>query len=74
MSTAPDPRRCPLCGQPNDCAMQRQRDTGEPQPPCWCTTVRFERVVLERIPTEARRLACVCRACATAATPAPPSA
>lgn len=64
---APNPDFCPLCGQPNGCALQAERRSGEPQGPCWCTQVKFERAVLERIPPAARRLACVCRACATAA-------
>jgi hypothetical protein len=61
-----DPRRCPLCGQMNECAMERERASGEKQSPCWCTQVDFNRTVLEKIPAPARRLACVCRACATA--------
>ena len=40
----PDPTRCPLCGGDNRCAMEIQRETGEPQPPCWCTTQSFGRL------------------------------
>ena len=65
-ATAPDPTRCPLCGQPNGCAMEAARATGQPQPPCWCTQVVFDPGVLDRVPAEAHRLACVCAACATA--------
>ena len=67
--TAPaiNPGTCPLCGQPNGCAMERQRATGQPQPPCWCTEVKFEPALLARIPAAAQRRACVCHACATAA-------
>lgn len=61
----PDPGRCPLCGQANLCAMEVERATGQPQPPCWCTQVDFNRAALDRIPQEARRKACICRACAT---------
>ncbi|WP_332777026.1 cysteine-rich CWC family protein [Polaromonas sp.] len=61
----PAPSRCPLCGEANRCAMEVERSTGVKQPPCWCTQVKFEHAVLERIPPQARRLACVCRACAT---------
>ena len=63
---ATDPRRCPLCGQGNGCAMEAQRATGLTQPPCWCTQVDFEREVLAQIPAAARGLACICQACATA--------
>lgn len=62
---AADATRCPLCGGPNGCAMERQKASGEPQPPCWCTRVEFRREVLESIPAPARGRACVCQACAT---------
>ena len=67
---SPDPSRCPLCGQANQCAMEVQKTTGQPQPPCWCTQVGFSEALLARIPPESRRLACVCAACARAAAPA----
>lgn len=59
----PDPRLCPLCGAGNGCAMEAERASGQAQPPCWCTQVAFDRAVLERIPAEARGLACVCSRC-----------
>jgi hypothetical protein len=37
-----DPNHCPLCGQPNECAMEIERATGVKQPPCWCSLVKFE--------------------------------
>jgi hypothetical protein len=64
------PDRCPLCGAANACAMERQRLTGQPQPPCWCTEVDFRPELLARVPPLARRRACICAACASAA-PAP---
>jgi len=63
-SAALDPTRCPLCGQPNGCAMERERATGQPQPPCWCTEVRIPAQVLARVPAAAQRKACICPACA----------
>lgn len=56
--------RCPLCGQPNQCAMELERRTGEKQPPCWCTGVSFDAALLARVPDEAKRRACICPACA----------
>jgi hypothetical protein len=50
--------------------MEVERETGTPQPPCWCTSVQFPPALLEQIPAEARHLACVCHACATQDTPA----
>jgi hypothetical protein len=71
--TAPasfDPSHCPLCGQPNRCAMEAERATGQQQPPCWCTQLTFEPALLDRIAPQARGLACICQACAAkGATP-----
>ncbi len=66
-----DPGRCPLCGAANGCAMQAERDTGQPQPPCWCTRATFSDALLARVPEAARRKACICAACAAAASAAP---
>ncbi|WP_332826737.1 cysteine-rich CWC family protein [Ramlibacter sp.] len=60
----PDPVLCPLCGQPNRCAMEVQRATGAAQPPCWCTQVKFPADLLARVPAQAQRIACICAACA----------
>ncbi|MCB8746131.1 cysteine-rich CWC family protein [Rhodoferax sp. U2-2l] len=66
---APQPGLCPICGQPNACAMEAERVTGVKQPPCWCTTASFSPSLLDRIPAAARHTACVCAAC-VAANPA----
>lgn len=66
-----DPGLCPLCGQGNGCAMEAARAGGSAAAPCWCAEVAFTPQLLARIPAAARRLACVCRACATAAPIAP---
>ncbi len=62
-----DTRLCPLCGQSNQCANEVERATGVPQGPCWCTTAVFTTELLERVPVEARRMACICARCAAAA-------
>jgi hypothetical protein len=62
-----DPTRCPLCGQPNTCAMEMEKASGQPQPPCWCTQVDFSADLLARVPPESQRVACICAACALAA-------
>jgi hypothetical protein len=62
---------CPLCGQPNRCAMEIQRETGEPQPPCWCTQVDFSAELLARVPPAQRRRACICASCAQEAAALP---
>ncbi|HTH77982.1 MAG TPA: cysteine-rich CWC family protein [Ramlibacter sp.] len=67
-STPVDPSGCPLCGQPNQCAMELERRTGEKQPPCWCTQVDFSAGLLARVPASHRHTACICPACSRAQT------
>ena len=62
-----DPTRCPLCGRPNQCAMETQQRTGVEQPACWCTLIDFSQELLARVPAAARGAACICPACAAAA-------
>jgi hypothetical protein len=63
----PDASRCPICGAPNRCAMELARETGEPQPPCWCTQVDFDAALLDSVPLALRGAACICARCAQAA-------
>jgi hypothetical protein len=56
---------CPLCGQPNGCAMEQRSGLEDAPVPCWCTTLTFTEELLQRIPEVARRKACVCLRCAT---------
>jgi len=66
-----DPGRCPLCGQPNTCALETQRATGVAQPPCWCTQVDFAADLVGRVPPEAQGKSCICPTCARAAQDRP---
>lgn len=59
-----DPMRCPLCGQPNQCANEVARATGIGQGPCWCTRVDFSEELLQKVPDAAKRKACICHNCA----------
>jgi hypothetical protein len=65
-----DATRCPLCGEPNRCAMELERETGHVQPPCWCMQVDFSNAPLTNLPEAMRGLACICARCA-AGTPPP---
>jgi hypothetical protein len=70
MSAAPnviDATRCPLCGGDNRCAIELERETGQAQAPCWCMSATFTAALRERIPLEARNLACICARCMTKA-------
>ena len=62
------PHLCPLCGQPNGCAMQAAKDQGTPVGVCWCVNVSFSPELLARVPQAAQRKACICQACASAGT------
>jgi hypothetical protein len=66
---APDAGNCPLCGHANQCAMERQRETGITQEPCWCTTATFAPALLERVAPQDRNRACICARCAAQAAP-----
>jgi hypothetical protein len=64
-----DPCRCPLCGQPNRCAMTQPEGTSPKGAPCWCVNVSFSAELLARVPPQAERQACICQRCATGGTP-----
>jgi len=58
MPTPADPERCPLCGYANECGIAAGKGT------CWCFTRPIPEQMLEKIPPEARDVACMCRPCA----------
>ncbi|WP_353400235.1 cysteine-rich CWC family protein [Hydrogenophaga sp. 5NK40-0174] len=66
-----DPSRCPLCGEPNACAMACQ-GAGTATPacatPCWCEEAVFSEALLDRVPPAAKGRACVCANCAGTGT------
>ena len=55
----PDPAVCPLCGNPNTCALAADPDANE----CWCDSVEFPEELLAQIPNNAVRKSCVCQEC-----------
>ena len=58
-----DPKRCPLCGNENECGML------EGQGKCWCFTAIIAEAVIGQVPEEARDLACICEKCAKQPSP-----
>ncbi|WP_438447168.1 cysteine-rich CWC family protein [Gorillibacterium sp. sgz5001074] len=58
-SPASHPSICPLCGGDNACAAQAGLDPRS----CWCMKAGFPPGLLERVPPELRRQACICRSC-----------
>lgn len=63
--TAPEPERCPVCGQINDCAIE----AGLPGEECWCFQTSVSATALERIPEDLRGKACLCPRCAAGVLP-----
>lgn len=54
-----DTAQCPLCGNPNQCAVAADPSATE----CWCDLVVFPRELLAQIPGDAVRKNCVCQNC-----------
>ena len=73
-AAAIDPCVCPLCGQPNRCAMETAKATGEALRTCWCVNVNFSQELLARVPSSAARKACICETCARQASTTPEAA
>ncbi|MFN3439902.1 MAG: cysteine-rich CWC family protein [Acidovorax sp.] len=55
---------CPLCGQPNQCAMV----AGRPPESCWCMAQVIDSAVLATLPEAQRGKACICANCGTPQT------
>ena len=55
----PDTAICPLCGEPNHCAMAANPEAEK----CWCEGVEFPPELLAQIPENAVRKTCVCKKC-----------
>jgi hypothetical protein len=69
MSEPLDRAICPLCGQPNGCALAQP--PGASGTECWCARVRFDAGLLARVPAAAQGRACICQRCQLAAATDP---
>jgi hypothetical protein len=59
-----EPIRCPLCGQPNNCAMARgDKDASN----CWCRDATISPESLSRVPVAKQHTSCLCQNCARGA-------
>jgi hypothetical protein len=67
MSQPVDPARCPLCGQPNGCAMAASPGAAPAQ--CWCASQRFDAELLARVAPASAGRACICSRCQRSAAP-----
>jgi hypothetical protein len=59
-----DPTRCPICGEPNVCAMEKANATGIKAERCWCMDAVFTPEVMDQVPEAAKGKACICAKCA----------
>jgi len=50
---------CPLCGEVNECAVEKGGDSGR----CWCREETFPLGLEESLPVEVSRMICLCRRC-----------
>ncbi|MGZ8993995.1 MAG: cysteine-rich CWC family protein [Burkholderiaceae bacterium] len=60
MSAASSASSCPLCGEPNQCAMA---SAGAEALPCWCTRAAFSAALLASVPPSAKGRFCICQRC-----------
>jgi prepilin-type N-terminal cleavage/methylation domain-containing protein/prepilin-type processing-associated H-X9-DG protein len=56
----PDPGRCPICGEPNECQLC---SPAAYKGPCWCLSVEMPGELLALVPADFHNRACVCRRC-----------
>ena len=49
---------CPLCGEPNGCAIVEGKSE------CWCFTATVPEAVVARVPDDDRNRRCICQRCA----------
>ncbi|HET6417601.1 MAG TPA: cysteine-rich CWC family protein [Polyangiales bacterium] len=56
--------RCPLCGEPNECAIVAGRDPES----CWCMSATMSPRALAAIPDELQGKVCICARCASGAS------
>jgi hypothetical protein len=68
MTDKPDPSRCPVCGEPNQCGLNNPVTAT----PCWCFSTEIAPEAHERIPADALNKACLCPRCARGEFPAEP--
>ena len=59
-----DPTLCPICKDPNACAIERARIAGNHAERCWCFDAVISEDVLDQVPDEAKGVSCVCVKCA----------
>ena len=69
MSQPVDPALCPLCGQPNGCALVASPGANPAE--CWCVSRRFDDPLLARVAPGSAGRACICSRCQRAGAGVP---
>jgi len=64
MENTPAQNICPLCKQPNQCALAQTANTASQ---CWCMRVKIAPEILAQLPPAQKNLACICATCAQSA-------
>ena len=59
-----NPTRCPICLEPNVCAMEMAKATGNIAEGCWCVDAVFSPAAMEQVPDSAKGKVCICARCA----------
>jgi hypothetical protein len=59
MNPSNDPAKCPLCSQPNHCAVAADPNATE----CWCEDLEFPQALLDQVPNNDQDQTCICRNC-----------
>ena len=67
MTDTPDSSKCPICGEPNQCALSNPATATQPR---WRFTAEIAPEARERIPDDALNKACICPRCARGEPPA----
>lgn len=55
MENLPKYRICPICGQDNGCVIGNKD--------CWCKDFDFPEGLIELVPEDKKRKACICKNC-----------
>lgn len=58
---------CPLCGQYNHCGNISDKSAGKStKVTCWCmdSAINFPKALLDKVTTDNKISACICKACA----------
>jgi hypothetical protein len=54
-------KKCPLCGKANGC----MAGTGK-EKDCWCHSLKVPQELVDKVPEDQKRKACICKSCVEA--------